>query len=245
MGLFDGLFKEKSCTVNNEKELTEISSLKELITSQNLEIEKLKLELHNLKNTTLSPKQVYIMEKNLKSSREANTLLEQEILELKKKNSYDAISHNQIYNNLINNNFIYKLGIENFFKTIKFEEVRNFLKNNNILFIQDMKSLPSLKELLKIKNGDLALEKYENLKKGIVPWDLRVFLCKGDKVHKIYKNKRKFITYLNKHNIEFMDDMNDFDFESLIVKGGFPKKSVEEFKILTNDYFNEFKLENN
>ncbi|MFK4784902.1 hypothetical protein [Fusobacterium sp. MFO224] len=249
MGLFDGLFKEKSSTVNNEKEINEITNLNNIIVDKNLKIEKLEGELNTLKNETLSPKQVHIMEKNLKSSRETNTILEQEVINLRKeikvleeKISLDNIQFNDIYKNLINNNFIYKLEIDNFFKTVKFEEVRNFLKNNNILFLQDIETLPSLEELLKIKNGTLALKKYEKLKKGIIPWDLRVFLCKGEKIQRIYKNKRKFITYLNEHDIEFMDDMNNFDFESLIVKGGFSKKSVEEFQALTNDYFNEFKL---
>ncbi|MDP0488322.1 MAG: hypothetical protein Q7K36_02300 [Fusobacterium sp. JB020] len=249
MGLFDGLFKEKSSTVNNDKELKEITNLNNIIVDKDLKIEKLEGELTTLKNETLSPKQVHIMEKNLKSSRETNSTLEQEVIRLKKEIekleseiSNSNVSFDNIYKNLINNKFIYKLGIDNFFKTVKFEEVRNFLTNNNILFIQDLKSFPALEDILKIKNGRLALKKYEKLKKGIVPWDLRIFLCKGEKIQKIYKNKRKFITYLNEHNIEFMDDMNDFDFESLIVKGGFPKKAVEEFKILTDNYFNEFKL---
>ncbi|MDP0493539.1 MAG: hypothetical protein Q7K48_04510 [Fusobacterium sp. JB021] len=249
MGLFDGLFKEKSSTVNNDKELKEITNLNNIIVDKDLKIEKLEGELTTLKNETLSPKQVHIMEKNLKSSRETNSTLEQEVIRLKKEIekleseiSNSNVSFDNIYKNLINNKFIYKLGIDNFFKTVKFEEVRNFLTNNNILFIQDLESFPALEDILKIKNGRLALKKYEKLKKGIVPWDLRIFLCKGEKIQKIYKNKRKFITYLNEHNIEFMDDMNDFDFESLIVKGGFPKKAVEEFKILTDNYFNEFKL---
>jgi len=249
MGLFDGLFKEKSSTVNNDKELKEITNLNNIIVDKDLKIEKLEGELTTLKNETLSPKQVHIMEKNLKSSRETNSTLEQEVIRLKKEIekleseiSNSNVSFDNIYKNLINNKFIYKLGIDNFFKTVKFEEVRNFLTNNNILFIQDLESFPTLEDILKIKNGHLALKKYEKLKKGIVPWDLRIFLCKGEKIQKIYKNKRKFITYLNEHNIEFMDDMNDFDFESLIVKGGFPKKAVEEFKILTDNYFTEFKL---
>lgn len=249
MGLFDGLFKDKSSTVDNEKELKEITNLNNIIVEKNLKIEKLERELSTLKNETLSPKQVHIMEKNLKSSRESNGILEQEVINLKdeikkleEKLSFTNTTFKDIYKNLINNKFIYKLEINNFFKTVKFEEVRNFLTNNNILFIQDMESLNSTDELLKIKNGDLALKKYNDLKKGDVSWDLRVFLCKGEKIQKIYKNKRKFITYLNEHNIEFMDDMNNFDFESLVVKGGFPKKAVEEFKILTNEYFNEFKL---
>lgn len=242
MGLFDGLFKEKPCTVNNEKEITEISNLKKILIGKNLKIEKLEIELKNLKNTNLSPRQIHIMEKNLKSSRETNAILEHELLSLKEKICSNSILENKIYKNLINNNFVYKLPIDNFFKTIKFEEVRNFLINNNILFIQDMDNFLSIKNLLEIKNGDLAIRKYEKLKKGIVSWDLRIYLCKGEKIQKIYKSNRKFISYLNEHNIEFMNDMINFDFESLVVKGGFLKKSVKEFEKTATNYFNEFKL---
>lgn len=252
MGLFDGIFKEKPSTNVNNKELTEINNLNKKIAEKNLEIQKLEDELNYIKSSTLSPKQVHLMEKNLKSSREINASLEEKVNSLKRENSQllekvakNNFSYNKIFENLIFNNFIYKLSIDIFFKTVKFQEVRNFLNNKNIIFIQDMKNLLFLNDLLKIKNGELAIQKYKKLQNGIVSWDIRMLLCKGEKVQKIYKGKRKFIAYLNDHDIEFMDDMTSFDFESLIVKGGFSKKSIEEFKELTEKYFEEFKIKNN
>ena len=59
---------------------------------------------------------------------------------------------------------------------------------------------------------------------------------------KIFKKSRKFVNYLSDNNIEFMDEMASFNFETLSVKGGFTKAMVEELKKITEDYFRTYKI---
>ena len=73
MGLLEGLFKDKDNSTNKE-----IESLNVKIKEKEMEIQRLKIEVQTMKETYMTPKQVEILEKNLKSAREENVKLKKE-----------------------------------------------------------------------------------------------------------------------------------------------------------------------
>lgn len=239
MGILEGFFKEK----DNNTHIKEIESLNLVIKEKELEIQKLKIEIQSMKETYIPPKQVEIFEKNLKALREENNKLKKEREDMQKVlNTYEKENSGDKEKYTLSK-FKYKLSIDDFFSGIKFNLVREYLNNNGILFIQDLANVFEIKEFTKIKNFAAAQKKYLAFHdKNEVLWEERISLCKGDKIQKIFKKSRKFINYLVEHNIEFMDDMKDFNFDELAVKGGFSQITVEEFKTMTQEYFNTYKI---
>ena len=139
--------------------------------------------------------------------------------------------------------FSYKLPIEDFFSATKFNLIREFLINSGVLFLQDIETILNSTEFTKVKNYSAAYKKYLAFRDNEeIPWDNRVYLCKGEKVQKIFKKSRKFVNFLSDNNIEFMDDMKDFNFDELAVKGGFTQAMVGELYNITDDYFKTYKI---
>ena len=100
-----------------------------------------------------------------------------------------------------------------------------------------------LPEFMKVKNYSAAKKKYTAFRDlKVISWDNRILMCKGERIHKVFKKSRKFVNYLAENNIEFMDDMKNFDFNVLAVKGGFTKTAVEEFKEMYEEYFKTYKI---
>ena len=106
---------------------------------------------------------------------------------------------------------------------------RNFIREGN--------------EKFEGKNYSAAKKKYTAFRDlKVISWDNRILMCKGERIHKVFKKSRKFVNYLTENNIEFMDDMKNFDFNVLAVKGGFTKTAVEEFKEMYEEYFKTYKI---
>lgn len=234
MGLLEGLFNKD----NNEK----IKELNAELKEKERVIDILKENIDDLKEKSISFKQVEIFEKNLKAVREENIVLKnknEELSNMIKSFENKASNEDELFNL---NKFNYRLPVEDFFVSAKYKEIVDFLNKHDIRFIQDFDKIKDDDELKKIKNYDLAMEDYEKFKNNIVIFDNRVLLCKGDKVSKIFKKSRKLLNYLATKDIEFMDDMLDFDFDTLAVKGGFTKLMVKEFKKITEEYFEIYKI---
>ncbi len=226
MGILD-VFKDKDNTTNKE-----IEALNLALKEKELEIQRLKIETNTMKETYMSPKQMELLEKNLKSLREENNRLKKEKAELLEKTSTSPLDI-----------FKYKLPVEEFFSAAKFNMVRDFLADAGIVFIQDIEIVLSSPEFAKVKNAASAIKKYSAFRDSKeVSWDNRISLCKGEKVQKVFKKSRKFINYLADNNIEFMDDMADFNFDELAVKGGFTTAMVSELKNIADEYFNTYKM---
>lgn len=238
MGLLEGLFKEKDNGANKE-----IEKLNVIIKEKELELQKLKIEVQTIKETYMTPKQVEILEKNLKSAREENVRLKKEREELNEKINFFEKDNSNKKEVFFLNRFFYKLPIEEFFSATKFNDIKDFLINSGINFIQEIETVIELPEFTKIKNYSVAKKKYlafRDLKE--ISWDNRVLMCRGEKIHKVFKKSRKFVNYLTDNNIEFMDDMKDFDFNTLAVKGGFSKSAVDELKNICDEYFKIYKI---
>ena len=239
MGILDGIFKDKDNHANKQ-----IEALNLIIKEKELEIQRLKIETDTMKETYMSPKQLELLEKNLKSLREENNRLKKERDELKEKiQSLEENSEKKEEERSFSlDKFSYKLSVEDFFSAAKFNLIRDFLTEQGVVFIQDMESVISSPDFAKVKNFAAAMKKYSAFHEDReISWDNRVQLCKGDKVQKIFKKSRKFVNYLSDRNIEFMDDMNDFNFDELAVKGGFTRAMVAELKDITDEYFKTYK----
>lgn len=239
MGILDGIFKDK----DNHSD-KEIEALNLIIKEKELEIQKLKIEINTMRETYMSPKQLELLEKNLKSLREENNRLKKEKEEMNEK--IKSLEKNSEKKEEIKSfsldKFSYKLSVEDFFSAAKFNFVKEFLAGQNILFVQDMENIVSSPDFAKVKNSAAAVKKYSAFHKNKeVAWDNRVQLCKGDRIQKVFKKSRKFVNYLSDNNIEFMDDMTDFNFDELAVKGGFTRAMVSELKNMTDEYFKTYK----
>lgn len=234
MGLLESLFNKDS---------NKIEELDAALKAKNAEIEKLKEELAITKEKAMSLKQVEVFEKNLKATREQNSILKSENEELSKKlQSLEnkCSTDNQPFSLDV---FKFKLSVEEFFTGAKFKEIREFLDKYKILFIQDFEIIKDHEDMKNLKNYPEALDKYLAFRdKEEVTFDNRVLLCKGERVTKVYKKSRKFLNYLADLNIEFMDAIEDFDFESLVVKGGFKKPMVKELEKIAGDYFEVYRI---
>ena len=238
MGLLEGLFKDKDSNINKE-----IEKLNVIIKEKEVEIQRLKIETQVIKDTYMPPKQVELLEKNLKALREENNKLKKEKNEfLNKINSFEK-EDSEKEKTFSLDKFLYKLPIDEFFSATKFNLVKDFLTKSGIVFIQELESVINLPEFIKIKNYTAAKKKYIAFRdKNEVSWDNRILLCRGERIQKIFKKSRKFVNYLSDNNIEFMDEMASFNFETLSVKGGFTKAMVEELKKITEDYFRTYKI---
>lgn len=237
MGILDGIFKDKHSN-------KEIEALNMIIKEKELEIQKLKIETKTMREAYMSPKQMEVLEKNLKSLREENNRLKKEKDEMKEK--IKSLEKNSEKKEEIKSfsldKFLYKLSVEDFFSAAKFNSVKKFLEEQNILFVQDMEKIISSPDFAKVKNSAAAIKKYSAFyNKREVAWDNRVQLCKGDRIQKVFKKSRKFVNYLSDNNIEFMDDMINFNFDELAVKGGFTRAMVSELKNMTDEYFKTYK----
>ena len=238
MGLLEGLFKDKDNSANKE-----IESLNVKIKEKEVEIQRLKMEVQMMKETYMTPKQVEILEKNLKSAREENTRLKKEkedFIQKIKVLEEDSSDKEEVF---FLNKFLYKLPIDEFFSATKFNLIREFLTKSGISFVQEIETVMELPEFMKVKNYSAAKKKYTAFRDlKVISWDNRILMCKGERIHKVFKKSRKFVNYLTENNIEFMDDMKNFDFNVLAVKGGFTKAAVEEFKEMYEEYFKTYKI---
>ncbi|WP_300359199.1 hypothetical protein [Fusobacterium sp.] len=240
MGLLGDLFKDKNSNINKE-----IENLNVVIKEKELEIQRLKIETQTIKETYMPPKQVELLEKNLKSLREENNRLKKEKDEfIEKIHSFEKDNSNTNTKKTFSlDKFLYKLSIDEFFSGAKFNLIKEFLTSSGIMFVQEMESVIELPEFKKIKNYSIAKKKYIAFRdENEVCWDNRVSLCRGDKIHKVFKKSRKFVNYLADNNIEFMDEMENFDFETLIVKGEFTKPMIEELETINKEYFKIYKI---
>lgn len=235
MGLLEGLFKNE----NNKK----FEELDLILKEKEKEIMNLKSKIKSIKDTHISSKQLEIFEKNLKSMKEQNNKLKAENEKLLHKISLLQENKKKDNNFFSLNNFIYKLSIEDFFCGAKYKESVKFLLEKNVKFIQEFEKIENDKEFKKLKSYSITVKKYQDsFLNEKIAFEHRVQLCKGDKINKIFKKSRKFVNHLNGLNIEFMDDMISFNFETLTVKGGFNQSLVKEFENITMEYFKTYKI---
>lgn len=171
-------------------------------------------------------KKVYDWEKmgdELKKYHEENLVLKKE---LEKINEILSI-------NCIENHYLIK--IENFLSEARFIEIVNNLKLNGVMYVQCLNNyiIENLVEDEKLKNE--IIKRYENFLNGIMNWELKTNLLKGEKITKIYSKYRKVINILNEKTICYMDELNH-DILNRLVESGYSQEEIEVLKDIYDDY---------
>lgn len=171
-------------------------------------------------------KKVYDWEKmgdELKKYHEENLVLKKE---LEKINEILSI-------NCIENHYLIK--IEKFLSEIRFSESVNNLKLNGVLYVQCLNNyiIENLVEDEKLKNE--IIKRYENFLNGIMNWELKTNLLKGEKITKIYSKYRKVINILNEKTICYMDELNHEILDRL-VEYGYSQEEIKTLKDIYDDY---------
>lgn len=231
---------------NNEEvqELeNEISSLKKEIIQLKVEIEK-KNKLINSNATKVvesappvvetKPKGDYskqweLMEKNLRNLQEENRKLKASLLQV----------HSIIPNDEWTYSYLVDLHV--FYSGNKFVSIREILAEHDIKYLQEIQEEMFSTILKDEKHVEEALKKYNNYKKGIIDWEVKTFLLKGDKITKPYQKYRKLLNILSDKNIEFMKDLEKFDFKTLS-EFGFSDEDINIFEQKYLDYNSERKI---
>ena len=228
MGLFS-IFSKK----NNEEEerlLKKIEELEQIILRKDKEISDLINELDKInQNTTtnnnLNSKQLELIEKNIKDTKEENERLKQTIDE------YNLSSKKEKH--------YYKVDIEKFFSASRFKELANAIIDKGIIYLQDLtlETFNLLSQDIKnITEGKNRFQKY--LTKEFIEWEVVTYLNKGERVSKVYNKSRKLTNIFSENDIEFMEDLVKFNFSNLI-DFGFKDEQINEFILKRDEYYHE------
>lgn len=227
MGLFSALFSKKHIELE-EKLNKKIEELEEVIKRKDKEISDLINELDRLNqsvNTNINNKQLELIEKNIKDTKEENNRLRQVIGE------YNLSSKKEKY--------YYKVDIEKFFSAAKYKELVAAITELGIVYIQDM-SLETFENISPdVKNyeeGKLKFQKF--MTKEFIEWEVVTYLNKGERVSKLYSKSRKLMNVFAENDIEFMEDLMRYDFSKL-TELGFKESQIEEFIAKRDEYYQE------
>lgn len=219
----------------NIKELEKINlTLNEKLLTLQKELEEKEVLINNYSSLQSKPntdysKQWQLMEKNLRNLQEENRMLKENFIKL------NRIIPKQQWQ------YSFLVDLHHFYSANKFVGIREKLFESGIKYLQDVNEemfSTILKEDRYVQEG---LQKFLDYKNGIIDWDVKTFLMKGDRVTKIYQKSRKFLNILSEKNIEFMIELESFDFQSLD-EFGFSQEDIETFKQKYESYNAERKI---
>lgn len=219
----------------NIKELEKINlTLSEKLENLQKELEEKEVLISNYSSLQSKPntdysKQWQLMEKNLRNLQEENRMLKENFIKL------NRIIPKQQWQ------YSFLVDLHYFYSANKFVSIREKLLESGVKYLQEINEemfSTLLKEDRYVQEG---LQKFLDYKKGIIDWDVKTFLMKGDKVTKIYQKSRKFLNILSEQNIEFMVDLESFDFQSLN-EFGFSQEDIDAFKQKYESYNAERKI---
>ena len=222
MDLTDLIFKERE-----EKYLKQIEDLQNYLKIKEVEISYLTLQLEDVtkeKDARISSKQLEIFEKNFKHN-----------IEIAKKykniiDSYNLDSEKKLYK--------YRVDLKYFYSEKKFEEVLAFLNENNIFFIDELSEEVFNNMSKEVKNYSKAKQRFLDFKNGKMEWTITTLMNKGEELSKIYSKSRKLIAVFSELYLEYLDDIENFDFMNLKSQG-FTISEIEEFISKRDNYYKE------
>ncbi|MDY5306410.1 hypothetical protein, partial [Fusobacterium gastrosuis] len=218
MSVFSSLFGK-----DKEKEYQrKIEELEKKLAAKEDEISNLIAELEKA-NNKVSPKQFGIIERNIKESQEKATRYAKIIA------SFGLNPDKKYYK--------YKLEVSKFFTGTKFTELLEVLTKNNIEFIDDLTDVTFFSLLNGVKNVEEAKKKFADYKNNKFDWDIAALINRGDKLSKIYSS-RKLLNVFSELSLEYIDDIDNFDFSSLKIYN-FSYPQIEEFKTKRDEYYKD------
>ena len=217
------LLEKREKEIKNLKiDLKEVTNLFRELENEN---EELKFELEKVKNT-FSPKQLDIFERNLKKSME-DVKKYRDLLAIYKINPDKQPAK-------------YRIEVKKLFSEKKYEDIVKKLTENNISFVDELFPI-DFYTLLKDENKfDEAKKILDNYKVGKYNWDINTALNKGIKLSKLFSSK-KLLTVFSELNLEFADDISNFDF-SILKEYGFKDSQINDFLSKREEYYANFRI---
>lgn len=221
MSMFSFLWKEE-----REEFERKIEELERKLQNKEEEISNLIMELEKA-NNKVSPKQFSIIEKNIKDSQEKAQRYEKIIASF-------GLNPNKKY-------YKYKLEISKFYVGAKFADVLDILTKNSVVYLDDLTEVKFYSILGETKNVEEAKKKFNDYKRGKFDWETAALINRGDKLSKVYSS-RKLLNIFAELSLEYMDDISDFDFNSLKIYN-FTYQQIEEHKLKRDEYYKERRVE--
>ena len=230
MAISDFLFKEKEDKYLKRIEELEktVDDMKKVLRAKDEQIsylgdkiEETKEELEKEKNK-FSPKQLELIERNLKKSSE-------DARKYKAVLSAYKLDPERTQNT-------YRIELKKFYSEKKFEEIVNFLIEAEVLFVDELdeERLNLLPQ--DIKNLEETKKRFLDFKAGKYSWDVLTMLRSGEKLSKIYSKSKKILTVFSEMYLEFMDDIQNFDF-AILENYAFKPAQIEDFKNKRDEYY--------
>lgn len=171
-------------------------------------------------------KNVYDWEKmgdELKKYHEENQALKKELEKIDKILSIETLDNN------------YLIKIERFIPEIRFSNALESLKESGIIYVQCLNDYVIEKLVADVKLRAEIIKRYNNFLDGVMPWDLKTNLLKGEKITKIYSKYRKVVNVLSERSISYMDELNYNVLESFI-DYGYNEDDIKILKDIYDDY---------
>ncbi|MCQ8210958.1 hypothetical protein NON08_00030 [Cetobacterium somerae] len=171
-------------------------------------------------------KNVYDWEKmgdELKKYHEENQALKKELEKIDKILSIETLDNN------------YLIKIERFIPEIRFSNALESLKESGIIYVQCLNDYVIEKLVVDVKLRAEIIKRYNNFLDGVMPWDLKTNLLKGEKITKIYSKYRKVVNVLSERSISYMDELNYNVLESFI-DYGYNEDDIKILKDIYDDY---------
>jgi len=132
-------------------------------------------------------------------------------------------------------NIKYRLPFKVLLCSTKFSEFISALEEKDINFVDDA-HIEDIQVLTEgIKNNKLAIAKIKNFNSGKYTWDTKTYICKGPRLSKIFSRQRKLLNYFSENYMEFLVDLESFDFDVLL-DYKFKDDQIRSFKEKLKEY---------
>ncbi len=220
MGVLSFLFEKEKLSYEKK-----IEDLEKKLQAKEKEVSNLLTELD--KAGKITPKQIQIFEKNLNESRQ-KTLRYEKILA-----SYGLNLNDKFYR--------YRVELSDFYPKKKFPEVAEKLENNNIKYLDELNEIRLSSLFGEMESFEDIKKKYSDYKMGQFEWEIATLINKGDKLTKVYTKLRKLLNVFSILSFEYMDDIKDFDFNTLKLYN-FNSSQISEYKSRRDDYYSEKRI---
>lgn len=135
--------------------------------------------------------------------------------------------------------YYYRVELERLLTGAKCKDMLFKFHENNINYVDEIDE--NLDAYKTIKNSDIVIKKIDDFKNNNLNWDLITYINRGDKVTKIFPKSRKLVNILSDENIEFMEDLRDFDFSKLLIMR-FKPTEIKEFEEIAENYYKEKRM---
>ncbi|MDR1834789.1 MAG: hypothetical protein LBQ96_03210 [Fusobacteriaceae bacterium] len=222
----------------------QIEILSKEIRDKEAAIDSLRQENEEYKSKSLSGRQMEIVEKNLKDNQriiaeyKTSTEALHKALESLRDEKESLASRleacGMTRRNPEKGPVRYKIILKDFFP--KYKDIVENLTNLGFSYIQELEPSVFEEKLPPSKNLPEARKEFLRFLENKMSWDIRMAFLKGEKILKIFSGKRKFTNFARENYLEFMDDLTDFDWQTL-QDADFTKSQILEVIDIAEQYF--------